>query len=132
MDDVEVIEMGEDGSFDIPSVRFTNLNPPQSDDSEVFSTVNEMIIPFNELSLHESIAPGEFKMFVKRKVLHAIMRLVHSEGLLTCKIVNDDILITTNENKTYKIPLSLDYKIKPGSAVCKTWEKFVVVSIELN
>lgn len=134
MDDIEVIEMGEDGSFDIPSFTCTStkLNPPQSTVSDDFSTVNKDNFPFNELSLNECIAPGEFKMFVKRKMLYVAIRLVSSEELMTCKIVNNDVLITTNESKTYKILISVDFKMKPESAVCKTWEKFVVVSIELN
>jgi hypothetical protein len=131
--DIEVIELGEDGSFEIPvstvnkhvSKYLDEMKP--EDDMSNYPGVKHL----DELSLKESIQAGEYKIYKKDNKLYIIVRLHSNENLKDAKLNDLLFSLTTDLSKTYKIVVPAELKINPSSAVCKVWQDFVSTTFDL-
>jgi hypothetical protein len=133
MDDIEVIELGEDGSFEIP---VSNVNRhvnkyldemKPEDDMSIYPDVKYL----NELSLKEIVKAGEYKIYKNDNKLFIIVRLQSNENLKDVKLNNFIFTLSTDLSKTYKITVPTEVKINPSSAICKVWQDFVSTTFDL-
>ncbi len=134
MSDIEVIELGEDGSFDIPttlSVSTTNkLSTVEYDEKDYVAAVDS--VSLEESSLQNSLSVGEYKIYVKNNKLYIFLKLAKEESLASVKAVDLNFLITTNANKTYKILVPQEHTPDTRNAVCRVWEEFVTITADLK
>ncbi len=132
MNDIEVIELGEDGSFDIPYIRPVSTAARTHTDSytveDCLGTESNIV---DESFLKNSINVGEYKIYQKTNVLYVILRLAQEEQLKTLTLENHTLQITTDSAKGYKIEIPESCLVKPSSAVCKVWNDFATISFDL-
>jgi len=129
---MDIIELGEDGSFDIPTNQVKQYKY-ESDDFKEF-IVSDEEINFNESSLN-SLEPGDFKIFstADSKETIIVLRLPYDDKLTSVEI-NQFTLIISAEEKYYSIDLSssIDKKCLNESVItCKRWKDFVNVVFSL-
>ena len=123
MDEIEIIELGEDGNFDIPSVRAP---------TKPFNISNEgpshVVLPKLESTLRESIQPGEYKLFSQLNKVCTVVRLKPDELIHDLSLVNQEFVLKTSFGK---YNLSVPGNINISTLIARRWKDFLTVSFEL-
>ena len=128
MSDVEVIEIGEDGSFDIPSQPQNTRTRATSYESDAYlgSSNSER----GEISLRQSIVAGEYKIFRKENKIFVVLRMLPGENMSDVSFVDSSLNITTTD-KVYSINIPSSITVNPTTSNCKVWTDFVTVSFDI-
>ena len=136
MESSDVIEIGEDGTFEIPISQ--SGKPPSSkadkltlDRSQIFSIAepNQADLSVNNTFSLSAVGPGEYKVFRNKAAgtIYALIRLRDHELLSVLKISQNTILIDLDSNKQLVIPLPCSVNSK--TAISKSFDKYLTVEM---
>lgn len=131
MDSSDIIEIGEDGTFEIPQTRKQSI--PNVQFSHAEKTVQTVPVTDHEdkhLSVLESIYPGEYKLFRNHAsgALNLILHLKDNETVKSVDVSRKSVLIQIDGCKQLSIPLPV--LVDVSSAVSKSFEKYVTVQMK--
>ena len=126
----DIIELGEDGSFDIATTPVKQLNFIPHDYEE-FSTTNN--VTAEELIL-DSIAPGEYKILSSNSnVLFIVIRLDADENLLSVELEKPTTLAFKTSKRIYSVDMK-EFMAHPNAKdiSVKKWNDIVSVQLPIR
>ena len=131
----DIIELSEDGVFEVPSPRNAVKAPqPQNIEDEEVYPIPSTAVPAT-ISL-EDILEGEYKVFLDEasKQLHVVINLSKTEGDAT-KVEWKDMVLTVITSTGSKIPISLGNIganiARVSSCTARRKDNFLVVLVPL-
>lgn len=136
MSDDDVIELGEDGAFDIPvsvqAPKFTKIAIVEEDSDD------DLVYPdppaensFNS-SIIDSLSAREYKLFKSGNTLFLILKLHDDELVKTVSLLGHQLRIVSTASEESKIDIPSEYKFLPQRISCKVLNNIVSTSIELQ
>jgi hypothetical protein len=139
--DDDVIEIGADGSFEIPNTAYTPKVYEVVEKNHTKSKVitldeNVVNLPYVVSAEHEfrqltaDLQEGSFKIFqvAEAEILLITVKLFDGESVSSCKVHPDSINIETVGNRILTIPLPC--KVKPENAVATLWNVLLSIRVE--
>ena len=133
MDSSDVIEIGEDGTFEIPITQSAKASSSKADKltPQIFSIAEPKPadLSVNNTFALSALGPGEFKVFRNKAAgtIYALIRLRDNELLSVLKISQNAILIDLNCNKQLEIPLPC--LVNSKTAISKSFDKYLTVEM---
>jgi hypothetical protein len=123
----DIIELGEDGSFEIPS---TAAKQRTQNFSELIQPVYDSECQ-TKISLLSSVEPGGFKIFCnqRERKLEIIVRLTADTSVSNQYLSADVMTVELSNQKTLSI--MLPQMVKPPTATSKSFEDYIVTLVEL-
>ena len=136
-EDYEVIELGEDGSFDIPTPNKSRSDVSKSYEYEVpeisipASSILSADISDEQINIESSIVPGGYKIYSDKTSLYIIFRLINGDEIQSVYLKGGNLSIETTLDKKYMIEIPANIKYQNSSPDAKTWKDFVTISFNL-
>lgn len=135
MSDDDVIELGEDGAFDIPvsvqAPKFTKIAIVEEDSDDDVVYPDPPVENVFNTSVIDSLGAKEYKMFKNDKTLFLIFKLGEVELVKSVSLLGQQFRITTTAGEECKIEIPSEYKFLPQRISCKVLNNIVSSSIEL-
>lgn len=135
----DVIELGEDGSFDIATTPVKQKTFIPEDYDEFVSTSSAFLDSLTAKNFLENIYAGEYKIFSATesevKIAIVIVRLNEDEVLTLVEMVQPNILaLHVSSKRVYSFKLSIEgcSNFKSQDITVKTWKDIVCVRIPYN
>ena len=133
MDSSDIIEIGEDGTFEIPITK--NVKSLDKVDTSVAEKTKckDFSLPdvaAEQNSVLDYVGPGEFKIFRNQSsgTVYALVCLQDDECVKSVSISQNSILIELIGNKKTEIPLSVP--VNASTAVSKQFRKYITVQVK--
>jgi UDP-N-acetylmuramyl pentapeptide synthase len=127
-EDYEVIEIGEDGAFDIPTT--TSVKQPVVEEIDYSSQEwqHKAAVEENK-ELLQALKPSEFAVYQNESNFWVIFRMEVNDELedLLLEENNEFVLKTTSE-KQLKFPIDNEIKVDRETIRCKCWKEYVTIS----
>jgi hypothetical protein len=151
MADDEVLELGADGTFEIPSPvkkakpvsvpKVVTKIDDKTDDSGAKATVSSgnvkkddvATVCTQKLSVLDDIGPGEFKIYQAKdkKTLHVIVRL--EDGQTTEKVeISENKLYIGIKGASKEIVVELPQNVRPDTASSQTYKDYVTIEVSYS
>jgi sarcosine oxidase gamma subunit len=151
MADDDVLELGADGTFEIPSPKKKPKPAPEpkvvtkvcnkTDDSAATTkapsvTVNKseaVAVSTPKKSVLDDIGPGEFKVYRAKdnKALHVIVRV--EEGQTAEKVeISENKLYIGIKGANKEIVVDLPQNVRPETASSKTYKDYVTIEVSYS
>lgn len=131
MDSSDIIEIGEDGTFEIPQTRTQIIpNAQYSYEEKIVQIIPVTDQKDKHLSVLESIYPGEYKLYrnYASGALNLILHSKHNETVESVNVSRNCVLVKIDGAKQLSIPLPV--LVDVSSAVSKSFEKYVTVEMK--
>jgi hypothetical protein len=138
---VDVIELGEDGCFDITSTKpikqpepvFQKIIIEDEEDSDEETPKEEKNNVTDLLIKPEDFQDGQYKMYQNDKSGNIILKLKSNERVSQLEHDGEVFVVQTNEKTKYKIQLPPSvYQVKKNSIQAKVWNDFVSFRFEME
>ena len=133
MDSSDIIEIGEDGTFEIPITK--NVKSLDKVDTSVAEKTKckDFSLPdvaAEQNSVLDYVGPGEFKIFRNQSsgTVYGLVCLQDDECVKSVSISQNSILIELIGNKKTEIPLSVP--VNASTAVSKQFRKYITVQVK--
>jgi hypothetical protein len=131
MDSSDIIEIGEDGTFEIPQTRTQSI--PNTQFFHQGETLQNFPVSGQKekhLTVLESIYPGEFKVFRNHAsgALNLILHLKDNEIVKSVDVSRNIVLFQIDESKQLSVPLPV--LVDVSSAISKSFQKYVTVQMK--
>jgi hypothetical protein len=124
----DVIELGEDGSFDIASTP-VKQKYIENGEFEEFRTVEASFIDF----LKDSLATHEFKIYRSDDNFAYLIILLDQEEDLISVVVDNRVIAFKTKQKVYSVDLSeLGANYDLSDLKANKWNQYVVIKIQLK
>lgn len=134
MDTDEVIEIGEDGQFEIPKSKITvkNIYTNHTTTREKISLEESPVVnvlEVKETSLLDSVSAGEYKIFRNKvtAMINIIICLKDDEQLKLLNVAQNAVYVELENGKELHIPLSLP--VISSTALSKVFQKYITIQI---
>lgn len=136
MDTCDVIEIGEDGTFEIPISLSAKQSSSKSDktfldESLAFSNAESRTADFNKegLSTLNSVGPGEYKVFRNKATgtIYVLICLQDNEFVSVVNVSRNAIMIDLGCNGQLDLPLPCS--VDSGTAISKSFNKYITVEM---
>ena len=121
--DETIIEIGNDGQFDIPSLPTLELPSPLS--FKFVEKLKELELSSNSTNPFDSISPGEYQIY--QQVDNTIKILIHIENPISNIRIGKRILVVDSGSKKFHIDLPVDVSDK--NAECRSYHHYIVISL---
>ena len=123
MADNDVIELGDDGTFDIVLVKplkiaDTHITEPPVSLLDAARYENEC------LELRKDVSAGEFKIVATTMQVCVIFRLPLGESPENISIIDNNLSIATSASKSFKISMN-SVSVTENSGHSRVWEDYV-------
>lgn len=126
--DIEVLELSSDGTFDIPSEAVKQppllkpVTPPKSPPKPNVTT-----------ALKETMKAGEYKLYKETTCsCLAIVRLAPDEGVKEVKLENGKLVIDINSADSYAFTLPEKMKFTHEGSSSTVWEDFISIRLYIS
>lgn len=127
MDD-EILEIGEDGGFEIVSTKSVKqVEVAQPDYTSHKVTLDDEDELSAKQELLDSLNAGEYKVYKAEGFLYAIVKLQDGENVERVGTIAQEVFIKTDTTKKYVVPLENSISIDAKSGKCTTWKGYVTV-----
>lgn len=134
MDSSDIIEIGEDGTFEIPESRsqkcFSSAQISHREETiPTFPVSDEEV---KHLTALESIYPGEYKVFCNHATgaVNLLLHLKDNEIVKSADVSRNAVLFHIDGNKQLNIPLPVSVDI--SSAMSKSFKQYVTVQMKCS
>jgi hypothetical protein len=131
MDSSDIIEIGEDGTFEIPQTRTQNIpNAQFSHQEDTLQTFPVCDQKEKHLNALESIYPGEYKLFRNHAsgALNLILHLKDDEIVKSVDVSRDSVIFQIDGSKQLSVPLPV--LVDVSTAISKSFQKYVTVQMK--
>lgn len=149
-EDLEILELGEDGSFDITSTQPTKQREPKKYDPNDFPSVED--VDENEVdddeaentppsidssgaantnSVLKDLVPGKYRTYKYGEHVYFVMKLTDGETVRDVAQNANACLITTSSDKKYTVPFPPEVKMDIRSAVSTACDDIVTIRFDL-
>ena len=131
MDSSDIIEIGEDGTFEIPQTRTQSVPIARfSHQEENVQNVSASDQTEKHLTVLESIYPGEYKLFLNHAsgALNLILHLKDNEIVKSVDVSRNTVLFQIDGSKQLSVPLPVSVDV--SSATSKSFQKYVTVQMK--
>jgi UDP-N-acetylmuramyl pentapeptide synthase len=127
-EDYEVIEIGEDGAFDIPTTSSVKQPVVEEIDYSSQEWQHKVAVEENK-ELLQALKPSEFAVYQNESNFWVIFRMEVNDELedLLLEDNNEFVLKTTSE-KQLKFPIDNEIKVDRETIRCKCWKEYVTIS----
>lgn len=123
MSDEEILELGPDGSFEIPT-------PAPVAVQKVFTVASEVDVgeekQFN--SLLERINCGEYKIFQAGEELTVIARM--EKGCIPQKCRISEKMLIVDQDNDHKLKIDFPVKVNPKTQQAQFFEEYMIIKIK--
>ncbi len=130
----DVIELGADGTFEIPqAAKIPSQKSQWYDDAKNIQYTESPETEFENVI--RGLGNNAFKIMKSNNpnVYVIIVKLLESEICLDCLVSNTTIDVVTSNNRTLRINLPQDVNIDPKTATSTSWKELVTIKInQLN
>mmetsp|Transcript_1696 Transcript_1696/g.2674 ORF Transcript_1696/g.2674 Transcript_1696/m.2674 type:complete len:137 (+) Transcript_1696:70-480(+) len=127
MDD-DVIEIGEDGAFDIPSPEKVapKVQPAHVSSKVKVESSNVDTDTISSEQILETVPKGEYKVFSneKSREVHIVLHLLNEEAPSDIKLLSNELRVSFSEAKSFVIDVS-SLGVDPTSAHATHWKDFL-------
>lgn len=133
--DVEVLEVGDDGAFETSTQSVSQKALSQNDDEFIHvkeqstDVLNQQI--FEELSTEIS-SPGQYKMFQNDTDLYLFIVIEEQESVKSLFIRESACEVHTNNGKSYKVALPSDLTFDISNSKSNGFKQYVTVKIPFS
>ena len=141
-EEFEILELGEDGSFEIPSPTRLKIEEDSDDEVEncnikertIFKEDKECVLGFVEnptQSFKELIAdltPGSFKIMDSKNSGSIIVLIAFEEKEKATKVYVSNTKVEVKSSKERTFTVDLPIEVEPKTATSATFENFIYVN----
>eukprot|EP01031_Cornospumella_fuschlensis_P031149 gene31149-37646_t len=124
MSDIEVIELGEDGSFDIST---SPVKQPRVEDVDYMSYDWEKAETEERVSLIESLKANEFATYRDGNNFVMVVRLSGDDKVQSVGHNDKNVFVHTTAGSLVKVPLPDDVAVEEDTMQCKYYQDFVTL-----
>jgi hypothetical protein len=128
----DIIEVGEDGAFNIPSP----TKPAPQETKMIEPTEQEIERALAEVrskNIYESMSPGDYKIFTDKSSILLFIKLAADETAQKIHLSDSkDLKVITSANKLYTVSLPKDFSYAKDAIVPKNFKDFLTVTIACN
>jgi|Transcript_21695 hypothetical protein len=127
MSDSDIIEIGADGTFEIPKSVINNQRFDDSFLDKVHHTDSSSAE--KKSSVFDTIVQGEYKVFRNQSkgIMNVIICLQDNEQIKAVLVSQNEILIDLEGGKELRIPLP--YPVEEKTATSKTFQKYLCIQV---
>jgi hypothetical protein len=127
MSDSDIIEIGADGTFEIPKSVINNQRFDDSFLDKVHHTDSSSAQ--EKSSVFDTIAQGEYKVFRNQSkgIVNVIICLQDNEQIKAVLVSQNEILIDLDGGKELRIPLP--YPVEEKTATSKTFQEYLCIQV---
>lgn len=127
-EDYEVIEIGEDGAFDIPT--------PSKSKQQIVEEIDyhsaewqQKVAQEDNRELLEALQPGDFSLYQSDNSFWIIFRLPENDELDQLLLEdNNEFVIKTKAGESFKSNIDSGIKVDRDSIRCKCWKDYVTLT----
>ena len=132
MESSDVIEIGEDGTFEIPMTRAAKPTTDSINVEKAKFSLPEVIMVEQDTrqpSVLDIIGAGEYKVFRKKSTttIYVLVCLHDNESMKAVSVSQNAVLINLEGEKQLEIPLPSP--VNASSAISKVFKKYVTVQV---
>lgn len=128
----DIIEVGEDGTFNIPSPTKPSPQVPkmiEPTEEEIESALAEL----RSKNIYDSMSPGDYKIFEDKSSLLLVVKLAAEEVALKVHLGDSkDFKILTSANKIYTVDLPKGLSYVKEALIPKNYKDLLTVTIPLT
>jgi hypothetical protein len=129
MNDSDIIEIGADGTFEIPK---SVINNQRFDDpflDKVHHSDSSSADRVEKSSVFDTIVQGEYKVFRNQSkgIMNIIICLQDNEQIKAVLVSQNAILVDLEGGKELRIPLP--YPVEEKTATSKTFQKYLCIQV---
>ena len=132
MESSDVIEIGEDGTFEIPMTRAAKPTTDSINVEKAKFSLPEVIMVEQDTrqpSVLDIIGAGEYKVFRNKSTttIYVLVCLHDNESMKAVSVSQNAVLINLEGEKQLEIPLPSP--VNASSAISKVFKKYVTVQV---
>ncbi len=132
----EILEVGEDGAFEIVSTQTVKQKPivlpsydykcedEEEEEEEDAGAKNEDIL--------DSINPGDFKVYKSNGFLFVLIKLHAGEEIDKVGCTAHEVNVSTQSGKKYSVSLKDAGSVDTNSGKCTAWKDYVTIRYALQ
>lgn len=128
MDD-DILEVGEDGVFEITTTKTVKQTPMQLPNYDHAGELDDEEI--NKEELLDSINPGEYKIYKSKGFVYIIAKMQDNETVKSAGCAAKEVVIETTTNKKLTVSLKNVDSINEKSGSCTVWKEYVTLKYAL-
>lgn len=125
MDD-DILEVGEDGVFEITSTKPVKQAPVVQPDYTNVTFEDEEETENREEVLN-NINPGEYKVFKADGHIFILIKLQEDDAVQKVSATGQELTVQTVENNKLVVSLKNVDAINPKTGTCTTWKDYVTI-----
>lgn len=129
MNDDDVLEIGADGTFDIPSPEKPKVAPVSA--PRKAASPKKSTIPAQEIL--QLVGAGEYKMFSSSESneVHLVINLEGFSNYTDVKVSSSDIVISFQDDKSLRVNI-LDCSVDSSSVLATSWDHYLTFRFNKN
>lgn len=131
MSDDEILELGADGTFEIPTVIPMQIKPKVDDVALDYSNIDvslddvDHIVNTDDMLL--AINQGSYKVIKSDKYIYIIVRLYSiNESVVEVAYLRSEVTIQTTASKKYTIALK-DVEVDAKTGACTSYDDLITI-----
>lgn len=125
MDD-DILEVGEDGVFEITSTKTVKQAPIVQPDYTAVTFAEEEETE-NREELLNNINPGEYKVFKADGHIYILIKLHEDDAVRKVSVTGQELTVQTVENCELVVSLKNVDVINPKTGTCTAWKDYVTI-----
>jgi hypothetical protein len=133
MSDSDIIELGEDGSFDVPVAvkKVSNVNSITATATSDAPWNNELLAEQMASELRKDVQPGEYKIVATSKNhVCIVFRLAEGENVKSIIVKTAKVFVTTTSEQVFEVPANA-VCINETSGQCRIWGSFAFIYFDI-
>ena len=133
MSDNEILELGADGTFEIPTAIPMQIKPKVDDVALDYSNVDISLdyVDVNTDDMLLAIDQGSYKVIKSNKYIYIIVRLFSiNESVVEVAYLRSEVTILTSASKKYTIALK-DIEVDAKSGSCTSYNDLITIRYAL-
>ena len=124
----EIIEIGEDGTFDIPSMVRNIKESIIIQSTENVSCLENPGIEISRMVANLDLHSYKFFQLGKSSTILLICKIEVGNNVLSCNVSSNTIIVSTTEGVELSIPSTI--QMKPESAKASVFEDLIYIKLE--